>query len=494
MQKKYILSFDIGTTSTRALLFDKHFSIIASEQKEIKQYYPHESWVEQNPDELFESSITVAEKLLKVHNINPEEIAGIGITNQRETTILWDKKSGKPIYNAIVWQDKRTSEICKQLKDEGYAEVIKDKTGLQIDPYFSATKIKWIIDNVEEAMQKAITGELLFGTVDTYFMWRISGGKTHATDVSNASRTMIFNIEKLCWDKDLLNLFNIPEQLLPSVLPSSGFVGETDKKFLGGISIPITGIAGDQQAALFGQSCFEKGMTKNTYGTGCFILMNCGEQAVRSENGLITTIAWKINGKVFYALEGSVFIAGSLIKWLRDELGLIKEAKETEQIAINTNDESEVFFVPCFSGLGAPYWDMNARGIVTGLSLSTTRAQIIKAGLESLAYQTKDVIEAMQKDAGTKIKQLNVDGGAAVNNYLMQFQADMLDTVVIRPEITESTALGAALLAGIGSGFCTMDDFKSIRKIDCIFNPEMLEKRRNLLYGKWLKAVEKARG
>ena len=493
MKKKYVLSFDIGTTSTRALLFDKLFNIIASEQKEIKQFYPHESWVEQNPDELFESSIFVAEKLLNVHNINVEEIAGIGITNKRETTIIWDKITGKPIYSAIVWQDKRTSDTCYRLKDDGFSETIKNKTGLQIDPYFSATKIKWILNNVEGAMQKAISGELLFGTVDTYFIWHLSGGKIHATDVSNASRTMIFNINELCWDKELLDHFDIPEQILPTVLPSSGFVCETDKKFFGGISVPITGIAGDQQAALFGQSCFEKGMTKNTYGTGCFILMNCGEKPVRSENGLITTVAWKINNKVFYALEGSVFIAGSLIKWLRDELGLIKDAKETEQIAVNTNEESEVFFVPCFSGLGSPYWDMNARGVIVGLSLVTTKEHIIKAALESLAYQTKDVIEAMQKDAGTKVKILNVDGGAAVNNYLMQFQADILNTIVIRPDITESTALGAALLAGIGAGFCTMEDFQNIRKINRIFKPEILESKRNLLYGKWLMAVEKAK-
>ena len=494
MNKKYILSFDIGTTSTRALLFDKNFDIVAFEQKEIKQYYPKDSWVEQNPDELFESSLFVAQNLIKGNNINPEEIAAIGITNQRETTILWDKRTGLPVYNAIVWQDKRTSDICLHLKEKGYSEQIKNKTGLQIDPYFSATKIKWILDNIEDARSKAKNGDLLFGTVDSYFIWRLTNGKTHVTDVSNASRTMLFNINDLCWDKELLNIFDIPEQILPEVLPSSGFAGETANKFFNGISIPITGIVGDQQAALFGQSCFEKGMTKNTYGTGCFILMNCGETPVKSENGLITTVAWKINDKVNYALEGSVFVAGSLIKWLRDELGLIKESKETEKAATDLKTENEVYFVPCFSGLGAPYWDMNARGVVVGLSFNTTKEHIIKAALESLAYQTKDVIEAMQKDAGTKVKQLNVDGGAAVNNYLMQFQADILDTEVIRPQITESTALGAALLAGIGSGFCTIEDFQNIRKVDRVFDPEMTELKRNHLYEKWLKAVERAKG
>jgi len=494
MEKKYILSFDIGTTSTRALLFDKNFDIVALEQKEIKQYYPQDSWVEQNPEELFDSSLLVAQKLIKNNNINPDEIAAIGITNQRETTILWDKKTGRPVYNAIVWQDKRTADSCLQLKEKGYSGLIKNKTGLQIDPYFSATKIKWILDHVADARFMAQNGDLLFGTVDCYFIWRLTNGKTHATDISNASRTMLFNINDLCWDKELLNLLEIPEQILPEVLPSAGFVGETSPAYFNGVSITITGIAGDQQAALFGQSCFETGMTKNTYGTGCFILMNCGETPVKSENGLITTIAWKINGKVSYALEGSVFVAGSLIKWLRDELGLIKEARETEKIASEIHDDNDVFFVPCFSGLGAPYWDMNARGVLVGLSFSTTKNQIIKAGLESLAYQTKDVIEAMQKDAGTKVKILNVDGGAAVNNYLMQFQSDILDTEVIRPIITESTALGAALLAGIGSDFCTMEDFKNIRKVDRVFNPEITPAKRNLLYDKWLKAVERAKG
>jgi len=494
MRKKYILSFDIGTTSTRSLLFDKNFDIIALEQKEIRQYYPHDSWVEQNPDELFDSSVLVAQDLMKKNSISAEEIVAIGITNQRETTILWDKKTGQPVYNAIVWQDKRTAAFCQQLKDEGFAEQIKNKTGLKIDPYFSATKIKWILGNVSGAMQKAQNGDLLFGTVDSYFIWRLTNGKTHATDVSNASRTMLFNINDLCWDRELLDIFEIPEQILPEVLPSSGFVGETATNLFNGVSIPITGIAGDQQAALFGQSCFETGMTKNTYGTGCFILMNCGEAPVISNNGLITTVAWKINNKVNYALEGSVFVAGSLIKWLRDELGMIKEARETEKIAMGIRDESDVFFVPCFSGLGAPYWDMNARGILVGLSFNTTKEHIIKAALESLAYQTKDVIEAMQKDAGTKVMQLNVDGGASTNNYLMQFQSDLLDTDVIRPQITESTALGAALLAGIGAGFCTLEDFKNVRKVEKVFKSEMPENKRNLLYNKWLKAVERAKG
>jgi len=405
---------------------------------------------------------------------------------------LWDKITGNPVYNAIVWQDKRTSDLCQKLKAGTYSKLIYKKTGLHIDPYFSATKVKWILDNVQEVRTRAENGEILFGTVDTWFLWKLTQGKYHYTDVSNASRTMLFNINTLNWDEYLLKLFNIPPQILPSVTASSGVIALSDKKYFGGVEIPVCGIAGDQQAALFGQHCFEKGMVKNTYGTGCFILMNCGKKPVASRNGLITTIAWKLHDEVFYALEGSVFYAGAVIKWLRDELGLIKSASETETMASNVKEDADVYFVPCFSGLGAPYWNMDARGILTGLSTSTKKEHIVKAALESLAYQSKDVIKAMQMDVRFKIKQLNVDGGAAVNNYLMQFQADILNAEVIRPYITESTALGAAMLAGLGIGFWNKNDFKKTRPIDRTFKPQMPDNTRTTSYEKWLKAVYKA--
>lgn len=490
--KKYILAFDIGTTSTRTLLFDKSLQIIAREQEEIISSYPEESWVEQSPDDLFNITLKLAQKLLKKNYIKPIQIAAIGVTNQRETTILWDKNTGKPVYNAVVWQDKRTSKLCQKLKDEGYARIIHKKTGLHIDPYFSATKVKWILDNMPGLREEAEKGNILFGTVDTWFLWKLTKGKYHCTDVSNASRTMLFNISKMCWDDYLLKLFNVPKHILPEVTASSGKIALSDAAFFDGTSIPICGIAGDQQAALFGQHCFEKGMIKNTYGTGCFILMNCGKKPVFSKNGLITTVAWKIKNDIFYAIEGSVFYAGAVIKWLRDELGLIKSVAETESMATEQEEQTDLFFVPCFTGLGAPYWNMDARGIITGLFAGTRKEHIVKAALDSLAYQSKDVIKAMQMDLRYKIKQLNVDGGASVNNYLMQFQSDILNAEVIRPSTTESTALGAAMLAGLGIGFWHEDDFKRKREVEWIFKPQMNEYKRKTLYEKWQLAVYKA--
>lgn len=489
--KKYILALDIGTTSTRAILFDKNFTIAAMAQEPISQFYPSDSWVEQSPGELYAKTLSVMLEVLNKVSEDASAIAAIGITNQRETTIVWDKKTGEPVYNAIVWQDKRTSEQCYILKKNGLQPEISSKTGLQIDPYFSATKLQWILENVEGAHARAQNGELLFGTVDTWILWHLTGRNVHATDVSNASRTLLFNIHTLQWDDELCALFGIPMSVLPQVLPSSGMAGLTDSSVLGA-SVPITGIAGDQQAALFGQACFDKGMTKNTYGTGCFILMNCGNKPVTSTNGLVTTVAWQIGEEVCYALEGSVFIAGSLIKWLRDELGMIKDASDTETLALQAKGEQDVYFVPCFSGLGAPRWDMNARGVLVGLSLSTTREHIVKAALESLAWQTKDVTEAMQKDAGTTVSRLHVDGGASVNNFLMQFQADILNTTVVRPEVTESTALGAALLAALEVGFISKETFLKKRQINRLFSPMMDDDTRNKRYNRWLNAVKRA--
>jgi len=491
--KKFILSLDIGTTSTRAVLFDTEFNICGISQFEITQYYSGNACVEQSPDELFNLTIKAAKKLFEKCDITPASVAAIGITNQRETTIVWDKTTGIPVYNAIVWQDKRTTPMCQSLLKRGKANTIRKKTGLHIDPYFSATKIQWILDHVKGARKKALKGELLFGTVDTWLIWKMTGGRVHATDVSNASRTMIFNINNLQWDKELLKLFNIPFAMLPAIHSSAGMIANTNPEIFNGISIPIAGVAGDQQAALFGQCCFEKGMVKNTYGTGCFILMNCGNKPLISRHGLLTTVAWKIGDEVTYALEGSVFIAGSAIKWLRDELGLIASAAETEDYARNLNHTQGVYFVPCFSGLGAPYWDMNARGIITGLSLGTTKAHIIKATLDALAYQSKDVVDAMCKDARSHIQQMHVDGGASVNDYLMQFQSDILNTEVVRPAITESTALGAAMLAAVGMVFFKTEELKYLFKKGRTFVPEMPQNVRKKLYKGWSIAVSKTK-
>jgi glycerol kinase len=493
MQKKFILSLDQGTSSSRSLLFDKNALIIAVQQKEFNQYYPHPGWVEHDPKEIWESQINTAKTLIRKSKIKPTEIAAIGIANQRETIVLWDKKTGKPVYNAIVWQDKRTADFCKKLHNQGWSEYIKKNTGLIIDSYFSATKIHWILQNIPGVKEKAEKGEILAGTIDTWLVWKLTDGKLHITDYSNASRTMLFNIRTLQWDKKLLDLFEIPHHILPEVKATSEMIGVTDPKILG-TEIPISGIAGDQQAALFGQTCLSKGTAKNTYGTGCFMLMNTGEKIVESHSGLITTIAWKINNKMNYALEGSVFIAGAAIKWLRDALHLIQSANQTEKIANETEDTEEIYVVPAFTGLGAPYWDMYARGAILGLTQGVTDKHIIRSTLESLAYQTMDVLKAMEKDSGIRLKALNVDGGASVNNFLMQFQSNILNVDVIRPENVETTALGAALLAGLATNFWSMEEIIKKRKIEKVFHPFMEETKRIKLYNGWKKAVEKAKG
>lgn len=489
MKKKYILALDQGTSSSRAVLFDKEQNIVGTEQQEFKQFYPKNGWVEQNPHEIWESQYLTAKTLITKLKIYPEEIAGIGITNQRETTIIWNKNTGEPIYNAIVWQDKRTSKFCKQISNGINDTYIKENTGLLIDAYFSATKINWILNNVEGAKKMAEQSSLLFGTVDTWLIWKLSGGKLHITDYSNASRTLLFNIKKLKWDNNLLKLFEVPEKILPQVKNSSEIYGNTTKELFGA-EIPVAGIAGDQQAALFGQQCYSSGEAKNTYGTGCFMLMNTGEKYVKSKSGLLTTIAWRIDNKITYALEGSVFMAGAAVKWLRDGLKIISSAFDTEQSVKQTDSNEGVYFVPAFAGLGAPYWDMNAKGIITGLTQGVTEHHIVRATLESLAYQTKDILDAMSKDSGIDLKELNVDGGASVNNFLMQFQADILNKEVIRPEVTETTAAGAAFLAGLAVEFWSKENLFSKRKIDKSFKPKMINEERTKLYNGWKNAVK----
>ncbi|MDA3781348.1 MAG: glycerol kinase GlpK [Bacteroidales bacterium] len=493
MNKKYILSFDQGTSSSRAVLFNYEGQVVGIEQQEFKQYYPKAGWVEHDAEEIFDSQIKTAKKLLKKLRVSPSEIASIGITNQRETTVLWNKKTGKPLYNAIVWQDKRTAPICKKMIEDGLQNYVKSSTGLIIDSYFSASKINWIFNSVPAAKELAKEGNLLFGTIDTWLLWNLTGGKIHKTDYSNASRTMLYNIKKLDWDKKLIDYFNIPSNILPNVANSSEIYGESDKSIFGE-SIIIGGIAGDQQSALFGQACFDVGMAKNTYGTGCFMLLNTGDKIVESNSGLITTIAWGINNKVEYALEGSVFIAGAAIKWLRDSLKLINTPDETEKIAFDVVDTEEVYFVPAFSGLGAPYWDMDARGAILGITQGVTNKHIVRATLESLAYQSMDVIRAMQDDSGIQLKKLNVDGGASANNFLMQFQADILNTNVLRPQNIETTALGVAYLAGLAVGFWSRNDILEKRHVEKEFVPTMEKKQREKLYSGWLKAVDKAKG
>lgn len=488
--ESYILALDQGTSSCRAIIFNNKFKVLGIEQEEISQFFPKPGWVEQNPLEIWEVQIRVAKNLIKKLDINPEEISGIGITNQRETTVVWDKNTGEPVYNAIVWQDNRTAPLCNELKNTYWKDYINQNTGLWIDSYFSATKIKWILNNVEDAQEEAEKGDLLFGTIDTWLIWKLTNGKVHATDYSNASRTMIYNIKQLEWDDKLLSLFNIPSNILPKVVDSAGVVGNSSANIFGA-EIPIAGIAGDQQAALFGQLCFEPGMAKNTYGTGCFILMNTGQHIFNSSHGLISTIAWGVNGKIKYALEGSIFIAGAAIKWLRDSLGLIKNAKETEEISKSIESSEGVYVVPAFSGLGAPYWDMDARGAIVGLTQGSTQNHIIRATLESLAYQTKDVINAMFEDSKIELEKLFVDGGATANNFLMQFQADILNSSVVRPKNTETTALGAAFLAGIGIGCCKLDDLKKHKEIDFEFECSMEDTERIKLYNGWKKAIKK---
>ena len=493
MSKKYIMALDQGTTSSRAILFDKEGNIIATSQKEFTQIYPKPGWVEHNAMEIWGSQSGVMREVLETNSISPDEIAAIGITNQRETTIVWDKNTGKPIYNAIVWQCRRTSEICDEIETNGYKDMIKDKTGLILDAYFSGTKIKWILDNVEGAREKAENGELLFGTVDTWLIWNLTRGKVHVTDYSNASRTMLYNIKELKWDDEILELLNIPKSMLPEVKPSSCIYGNTDEQMLAGAQIPIAGCAGDQQSALFGQTCFEEGSAKNTYGTGCFMLMNTGEKPVESKNGLLTTIAWGVDGKVEYALEGSIFVGGAVIQWLRDELKILYNAKQSEFYATSVEDTNGVYVVPAFTGLGAPHWNMYARGCVMGLTRGANREHLVRASLESIAYQVKDVLHAMEEDSGLKLAGLKVDGGASANNFLMQFQSDILDTNINRPKVVETTALGAAYLAGLAVGFySSKDDIKNSWIIDKEFKPNMEEAKRANLYKGWKRAVQRS--
>ncbi|WP_432792575.1 glycerol kinase GlpK [Peptacetobacter hiranonis] len=493
MEKKYIMALDRGTTSSRCIIFDKDGNIIKVAQKEFEQIYPKPGWVEHDAMEIWGSQSGVMREAVDTAGINPEEIAAIGITNQRETTVVWDKKTGKPIYNAIVWQCRRTSEICDELKEKGLTKCIREKTGLIIDAYFSATKVKWILDNVEGARERAKKGELLFGTIDTWLIWKLTGGRVHVTDYSNASRTMMYNINTLEWDKDILKELDIPEIMLPEVKESSCVYGYTDSGLFADIKIPIAGCAGDQQSALFGQNCFEEGTAKNTYGTGCFLLMNTGEKPVKSENGLLTTISWGVDGKVEYALEGSIFMGGASIQWLRDELRMIKSAADSEKYAMRVENTNGVYVVPAFTGLGAPYWDMYARGTIVGLTRGAKKEHLIRATLESIAYQTKDVLEAMQNDSGIELKSLKVDGGASNNNFLMQFQSDILNVKIDRPKIVETTALGAAYLAGLAVGFFkSKEDIKKRWVCDREFEPKMSEEVREKSYKDWKRAVERS--
>ena len=492
MKKSYILSFDQGTTSSRAIIYNFEGQIVKVAQKEFTQIYPKAGWVEHDPMEVWGSQSGVASEILATTGITAEEIAAIGITNQRETTVVWERKTGKPVYNAIVWQCRRTSDICDELKARGLGNYIWENTGLVLDAYFSGTKIKWILDNVEGARQKAQNGKLLFGNIDTWLIWNLTRGKVHVTDYSNASRTMLYNIKDLKWDERILKELDIPASMLPEVKPSSAVYGNTDARIFGA-EIPIAGDAGDQQAALFGQACYMPGMVKNTYGTGCFMLMLTGEKLVHSANGLLTTIAWGVNNKVEYALEGSIFIAGAAIQWLRDNLKVIYDAKDSEYFATKVEDSLGVYVVPAFVGLGAPYWDMYARGAIMGLTRGTTRNHIIRATLESIAYQTRDVLELMRNECGIDLCELRVDGGACANNFLMQFQADILGVPVERPEIIETTALGAAYLAGLAVGFWKDQSMVAERRqVNRKFIPSMNEDKRKELYDNWKKAVKRA--
>lgn len=491
MEKRYILAFDQGTTSSRAIIFDHNTQIVAMAQKEFTQLYPKAGWVEHDPMAIWGTQSGVAREVLETAGIRPDEIAAIGITNQRETTVVWDKHTGKPIYNAIVWQCRRTADICDQLASE--KAYIRDNTGLVLDAYFSGTKVKWILDNVPGARAKADRGDLLFGTVDTWLVWNLTRGKCHITDYSNASRTMLYNIKTLDWDDHLLEVLGIPRSMLPEVKPSSAVYGFTDVNTFGGAEIPIAGIAGDQQAALFGQGCFNPGEVKNTYGTGCFMLMNTGKQMIHSKNGLLTTIAWGIDNEVYYALEGSIFIGGASVQWLRDEMRLINEAEDSEYFANKVEDTNGVYVVPAFAGLGAPYWDMYARGTIVGLTRGANKNHLIRATLEAIGYQSRDVIDAMSSDAAMPLKAIKVDGGAVKNNFIMQFQADILGSDVIRPAIVETTAQGAAYLAGLAVGFwSTKAEILEHMAIERVFTPQMTVEEREKRYGKWQKAVKRA--
>tara|TARA_Y100000768_G_scaffold359020_1_gene315225 strand:- start:102 stop:1583 length:1482 start_codon:yes stop_codon:yes gene_type:complete len=485
---KYIISLDQGTTSSRAILIDEEGSLLDIRQKEFTQIFPKKGWVEHDPKEILKTQLKVFEDLINSNSINPKDIISIGITNQRETTVVWDKETGEPLYNAIVWQDKRTSYICDKMKSDGLESYVKEKTGLVIDSYFSATKLKWIIENVDGVKEKVKKNQALAGTIDSWLIYNLTSFDSHITDFTNASRTMLFDIVKMKWDKKILDYLGIPSSILPSFQSSSSNFGVFKYK---GVSIPINGVAGDQQSALFGQACFEEGMVKNTYGTGCFLLMNVGKSIKYSNNGLLTTLSCSVDDKPEYALEGSVFVAGAAIQWLRDSLQVIDNASDTEKISLDIAELEQVYVVPAFAGLGAPYWDMYSRGAIFGLTRDSGRSEIIKATLESLAYQTKDVIDVMEKDSGIKINSLRVDGGACLNNYLMQFQSDLLGCDVVRPEIIESTAMGAGYLAGIQSNIWDIQKIKSNQGINSIFNSKIKNEKRTLLYEGWRDAVKR---
>ncbi|MFT3980294.1 MAG: glycerol kinase GlpK [Ferruginibacter sp.] len=489
---QFILALDQGTTSSRAIVFDKKGNMVATAQKEFTQIFPQPGWVEHDASEIWSTQLGVATEAVLKAGITVQDVAAIGITNQRETTVVWERSTGQPVYNAIVWQDRRTAEYCDTLKRDGHAKKIQSKTGLVTDAYFSGTKVKWILDNVEGARAKAEKGELCFGTVDSWLLWKLTGGQVHATDVSNASRTLLYNIYEMKWDEDLLQLFNIPAGLLPEVRSSSEVYGYT-QNVLTATNIPVSGIAGDQQAALFGQMCTEPGMVKNTYGTGCFMLMNTGEKPVESNNNLLTTIAWKVGDKVQYALEGSVFIGGAVVQWLRDGLKIIQTSGDVEKLASQVKDNGGVYLVPAFTGLGAPYWNQHARGTIVGLTRGSSDAHIARAAVESIAFQSMDLLKSMEADAAIPIAEVRVDGGATINNELMQFQADILDAAVVRPQVTETTALGAAYLAGLAVGFWKdMEEIRQNWQKDRVFSPGMKEEERSSLQRNWKKAVKAA--
>ena len=491
--KKFIMALDQGTTSSRAILFDKEGNVVHVAQQEFKQHFPRSGWVEHNPKEIWSSILSVIAKVLSENNLKASQVEGIGITNQRETTVVWDKNTGEPVYNAIVWQSRQTADICEQLKKDGHEELFRDKTGLLIDAYFSGTKVKWILDEVEGAREKAEAGDLLFGTIDTWIIWKLTEGAVHVTDYSNASRTLMYNIYDLTWDEELLDILTVPKSMLPEVKPSSEVYGEIASKHFFGTTAPIAGIAGDQQAALFGQACFEKGMVKNTYGTGGFMLMNTGEEAVKSKSGLLTTIAWGYGGKVTYALEGSIFVSGSAIQWLRDGLRMFKNSADSEAYAKRVKDTAGVYFVPAFVGLGTPYWDSEVRGSVFGLTRGTTKEHFVRATLESLAYQTVDVLKAMETDSDIEMPTMRADGGVVKNDFLMQFQADILNVPVERPAVNETTALGAAYLAGLAVGFWKdLTEVEHHWQLDKEFKPNMEEETRDTLIEGWHKAVKAA--
>lgn len=495
MDKRYILAIDQGTTSSRAILFDHSAEIEGIAQREFEQIFPKPGWVEHRPREIITTVLTTLTELVSNTGVDIGSIAGIGITNQRETTVIWDKSTGEAVYNAIVWQSRHSAAICDELRQAGHQDLIHERTGLLIDAYFSATKIKWIFDNVPGVRERAYNGELLFGTIDTFLVWHLTRGKVHITDASNASRTLLYNIHENCWDADLLKLFDIPEVMLPEVRSSSEVYGHTDSGYLFGHEVPICGIAGDQQAALFGQACFEPGMAKNTYGTGCFLLMNTGSRAITSENGLLTTIAWSLDGEIEYALEGSVFVAGAVVQWLRDGMRMLGKASDSEAYADRAGDNDGVYLVPAFVGLGAPYWDSEVRGAVFGLTRGTTKEHFIRAALESMAYQTRDVLDAMQADADLKLTELRADGGAIDNDSLAQFQSDILDVDLVTPTVNETTALGAAFLAGLAVGFwSSREEISRMWSVDRRFTPSMNATRRDELYEGWCRAVKATMG